>query len=36
MEPSTTDPLLLTDIEYMDLDNAIIEYASSDVFGDLN
>ena len=36
MEPSTTNPPLLTDTDYMDLDNAIIEYASSDVFGDLN
>jgi hypothetical protein len=29
-------PSLLTNTEYMDLDNVIIEYASSDVFGDLN
>jgi hypothetical protein len=33
MEPSTTNPPLLTNTEYMNLDNAIIEYASSDVFG---
>jgi hypothetical protein len=36
MEPSTTNLLLLNNTKYMDLDNAIIEYASSDVFGDLD